>query len=125
MGAAYYNRVDTARELIARRVKLDVNCKSWASWGGTPLTYAVEWGHEEIARMLVEAGADVNFVERATVLSPLIYAARRSRPAMVRMLLDAGADKAYCNVVSDTALQQAGRDGDSWGPGGKAGFEER
>ncbi|KAF5571261.1 ankyrin protein [Fusarium phyllophilum] len=55
----------------------------------SPLNYALCWGGDrEIAKMLIEAGADVN----SGFEKPLIQAARKGDSVLVRDMLEAGAD---------------------------------
>jgi ankyrin repeat protein/Ran GTPase-activating protein (RanGAP) involved in mRNA processing and transport len=60
--------------------------------GDTPLHLAVQHGHQAIAVILLEYGADVNHVNDAGY-SPLHVAASRNDLPMVKLLLQAGADK--------------------------------
>jgi ankyrin repeat protein len=53
----------------------------------TPLMFA---GSAEVARALLDAGAEVN-VQDADGVTPLMRAARRGKPDLVRLLLDSGA----------------------------------
>lgn len=62
--------------------------------GMTALMFAAWRGHEEIAMMLLQAGADVNTVA-ANGSSPLIYAASADKPRVVRELLRLGANPDY------------------------------
>ena len=72
----------------------DVN--SWSSLGKgdhTPLMYAVYMGHVEVARVLVEAGADVNTAHAPdhTVLYHALESFQLSAE-LVQLLVDAGVD---------------------------------
>ena len=58
--------------------------------GGSLLLYAVEEGRPDLARWLIDEGANVNGVHRSMV--PLETAIRQEDTAMVKLLLAAGAD---------------------------------
>jgi ankyrin repeat protein len=63
-------------------------------WGKRPLSAAVEFGHDAIARLLLERGADPNWHEGAEAPRGMALhsAARAGNRAMVELLLDRGAD---------------------------------
>ena len=68
--------------------------------GTTPLIMAAQGGHEGIARLLIDAGADVNYVmpestSSVSGISALIFAANQGSESLVRLLIDAGADVNY------------------------------
>jgi len=81
----------------------DLNEKE-PSMGSTPLISAAVFGKTEIARALIEGGADVNFKnnEGSTALHS---AAFLCRVEIVEMLLENGADKELLNNYGSTALQ--------------------
>ena len=80
------NRV---REILANHPQL---AESDAADGFTPLGLAIFFGHPEIARLLLEAGAGVNTPARnALGVSPLHSAVAAGDPATVRWLLENGA----------------------------------
>ena len=65
--------------------------------GWTPLMYAAFQGQTDIARLLIDRGADIN--QRAPNLATaLMFAARNGHIDIVKLLLDRGAD---ANVVND------------------------
>lgn len=80
----------------------DVNSPSKS--GMTPLMWAVQEGHEEIASYLLRKGADVNAYHRRGGCSALILAADWLRPVMVDLLLDKGADVNFKTKRSWTAV---------------------
>jgi uncharacterized protein len=85
MQAADKGDIETVRKLLAEG---DVNVNHRTQM--TPLTLACLYGHAEVIRALIEAGADVNLSEGE--LTPLIYAAYNGHLEATRLLLDAGAD---------------------------------
>lgn len=106
--------VTTARQLIAQGAAYDLtiaaalgdieNVKAWLDadaeaihqkrpWGKRPLSTAIEFGHEDIARLLLERGANPNWPERDAPLGMALHsAARAGNRAMVELLLAHGAD---------------------------------
>ncbi|HEY2380499.1 MAG TPA: ankyrin repeat domain-containing protein [Terriglobia bacterium] len=57
----------------------------------TPLMYAAREGHLDAAKALIEAGADVNAVDK-NAITPLFMAISNNRIEMARMLIDRGAN---------------------------------
>jgi ankyrin repeat protein len=70
--------------------------------GSSPLISASVFGKPEIAKVLIEAGADLDFQNNDGSTS-LHTAAFFCRPEIVRMLLDKGADKTISNKFGATA----------------------
>ncbi|KAF3284331.1 hypothetical protein TWF970_011549 [Orbilia oligospora] len=58
--------------------------------GRTPLSWAVEKGHEAVARLLINAGAEIE-TKNSEGLTPLLQAAWNGHEAVVRLLIEAGA----------------------------------
>jgi ankyrin repeat protein len=71
----------------------------------TPLHRAVWEGQEEMASLLIDAGADVNSLELNDENTPLHYAAQAERPATVaELLIRKGADIEKPNRAKETPL---------------------
>ena len=81
----------------------DLNVKEPAV-GSTPLISAAVFGKTEIARVLIEAGAEVN-LKNNEGSTPLHSAAFLCRLEIVEMLLENGADKDLLNNYGSTAQQ--------------------
>lgn len=60
--------------------------------GSTPLHFAAHRGFTEIVGTLLEAGADLHALERASGSTPLHWAAEGGHPAIARMFVERGAD---------------------------------
>ena len=93
--------LDVIRQHIA--AGSDLNEKEPAV-GSTPLISAAVFGKTEVARALIEAGADVN-LKNNEGSTPLHSAAFLCRLEIVEMLLENGADKTLLNNYGSTAQQ--------------------
>ncbi len=74
--------------------------------GMTPLLYAARDGRIDIARMLLDAGADINQRD-ANDIPPLIIAITNNHPDVARFLIDRGADIKAVDWYGRTALWAA------------------
>jgi len=84
--AAFHNRKTIAEILIAKGVEIDARMRQQV----TPLhLLAAVTDNVDMARLLVEKGADVN-ARDVIGLRPLEYAARRGSKAVIDLLLDSG-----------------------------------
>jgi len=72
--------------------------------GSSPLITAAVFGKTDMARILINAGADLDF-QNNDGSTALISAAFFGRPEIVRLLLDAGADKSIKNKYGATAYE--------------------
>lgn len=78
----------------------------------TALTYAARDGFTEIAGLLIDAGADVDWIDGEGV-TPLILASFKGHLDLVKLLLDHGADKTVRDQWDRTALDYALRRGEA------------
>ena len=69
--------------------KIDVNGRS--TDGATALLWAVHGNDDEVADLLIQAGADVN-LSNDYRMTPLVLACTNANPGMVARLLKAGAN---------------------------------
>lgn len=98
-------------ELIATDPSL-VNATS--ADGFHPLGLACFFGNESIARLLVDAGADVHVASsNAMRVQPIHAAAARRSTALVRLLLERGADPNARQHLGYVALHAAAQHGDT------------
>lgn len=80
--------------------------------GWTPLMQACAKGYTEIARMLLQAGANPNAQKfSGDKETALMYASQRGHEEIVKLLLEAKADPNIKNESGKTALAMAERNG--------------
>ncbi len=73
------------------------------------LHWAAEMGKIDVARALIDAGAQIEGRSRGARNTPLMIAARHSKLVMAEMLVEAGADVNVGNAVNFTALHWAAK----------------
>lgn len=84
--AASGRSIAATRHLLAHGARVDVRDER----GRTPLCIAIGKGAEELARLLIEAGASPTFMDRSDGETPLTAAAKRGSIALVELLLARG-----------------------------------
>ncbi|MBN8642929.1 MAG: ankyrin repeat domain-containing protein [Flavobacteriales bacterium] len=99
--AVLKNDIKTVKEHIA--AKSDLNIKE-AMGGSTPLISACLFGKTEIAKLLINAGANLN-IQNNDGSTALITASFFCRPEIVKMLLAKKANKTIKNNYGQTALE--------------------
>ena len=98
---------DAVKLLLARGA--DVNAKETRR-GQTALMWALEDKHLEVARVLIEHGANVHARSKGG-FTPLVLAARECDPASVQTLLEAGANVNEATLDGITPLLAASANG--------------
>ena len=98
------NDQDRVKALLQEKLNLNIRLGQ-----STMLCHAAAEGHPEIAKLLIEAGADVNQPVSEGYFNPLLYAAYGGHLEIVRILLEAGADlnvrvKDYLNPLEYAEL---------------------
>jgi ankyrin repeat protein len=98
----------TGRMGDLRRSATDATVNSYAYDGWTPLHLAAFFGHEEAARFLLDAGADVHAVSRNGLTNTPLHAASAGKHEEVAMLLlENGAKSDAVDAGGYTPLQIA------------------
>jgi hypothetical protein len=96
---------DAARVRELLRKGANVNAKH-GDYDSTPLHVAALWGHAEVARLLLDHGADVNSRSKDG-WTPLHYAAAFGYADVARLLLERGADPSIKDDKGRTPLDVA------------------
>ncbi|HEX8338692.1 MAG TPA: ankyrin repeat domain-containing protein, partial [Pyrinomonadaceae bacterium] len=92
---------------VARLIASGAGAEGRATQGGeTPLMRAAARGHEDVVRVLLDAGADA-CARRADGFTPLILAVFFGHEAVVRLLVERGADPSARTSLGTTAARWA------------------
>ncbi|KAF6716581.1 B-cell lymphoma 3 protein [Oryzias melastigma] len=75
--------------------------------GLTPLHMAVQQGHQDLAKMLLDAGADINAMDIKSGQSPLVHAVESNNAGMVHFLIENRCDVNRQSYSGNTALHVA------------------
>ncbi|KAA8591712.1 B-cell lymphoma 3 protein homolog [Etheostoma spectabile] len=75
--------------------------------GLSPLHLAVLRGHRDLAKMLLDAGADINAMDIKSGQSPLMHAVESNNADMVHFLIESGCDVNSQSYSGNTALHSA------------------
>lgn len=108
--AAAVGRIERVRELVENDPALG---SAFSPDGFTPLHLAAFFGHPDIARLLVEQGADTQAVARNPMrVMPLHSAAAARQFEIAKLLVDRGADVNASQELGFTPLHEAAQNGD-------------
>ncbi|GMT19275.1 hypothetical protein PFISCL1PPCAC_10572 [Pristionchus fissidentatus] len=97
-------KTNAAKELIESG-EVSVDCED--KEGMTPLSSASYKGCEELAKLLISKGANVNTKGHKHGYTPLMFAALAGKPDLCRVLMDAGAYAQKTNTINKTASEMA------------------
>ncbi len=101
MHAAWRGNTDAVKWLLAKGARINGEPKRWSA-----LHYAVFGGHEKVAALLLENGADIN-ARSTNGSSVLMMAVYEGHETLVRQLLARGADRSLKNDRDEGALEWA------------------
>eukprot|EP00698_Gefionella_okellyi_P000087 TRINITY_DN10074_c0_g1_i3.p1 TRINITY_DN10074_c0_g1~~TRINITY_DN10074_c0_g1_i3.p1 ORF type:complete len:338 (+),score=67.06 TRINITY_DN10074_c0_g1_i3:104-1117(+) len=95
---------ETVLELI--KAKCELNCREKEGLQRSPLQLAIQNGHAELVKILIDAGAGINLIDvyRRTALH---YAAARPEVVYVRLVMEVGGDIADKDIQGETPLEVA------------------
>jgi len=106
--ATHFGNEDIVRHFL--KSGADPNLESENGYHVYPLHTAVSSGFEGIAKMLIEAGAEVNVLQSSN-MTPLHYAAEKGNIELLIILLEGGASVATKNDSGKTAADLAAERG--------------
>lgn len=98
-------KIDLVKKIVHDNPKINLNCFDADEL--TPLQHSCHTGDVELAKFLIDKGADVNFTHRKDGYTALMFAAISARDNVVRLLLERGVDTTVENCVHRTAAQMA------------------
>jgi len=84
----------------------DINAAEPGDFGSSLLHNAIRYGQMEIFNYLIDAGADIDFVD-AVGWTPLMEAIIDSQPAFGKVLVEKGADQSIANLRGANAKMLA------------------
>ena len=96
--AAWKGQTEAVKWLLARGATINRKGKEWSA-----LHYAVFAGHEDLTRLLLNQGANVN-AQAPNGSSVLMMAAREGHEKLAQTLIEAGADTSIRNENGESAL---------------------
>ena len=99
------NNIDKINELLESGVNVNVKDK----YGNTPLYYASTYGQLQIAKLIIEYGADVNI--KCYGSTPLHQASYNRRTEVTKLLLECNADVNVKDSIGWTPLLWASYNG--------------
>lgn len=103
IAAARNGKADEVQALLEEGMALDTSVK----WEKTALMEAAWAGQEEMVKMLIEAGAEINRSSATEKGNALYGAAWEGHTAVVKMLVEAGANLNTITQAQNTALWAA------------------
>ena len=97
--------------LVTSLLEMDPDINNMGSADGPPLFLAVTVNNLDIAKILIEKGADVEATARTGKLRPMHRAATNNNAEMIRLLVNSGAKVNSRNFEKKTPLIMAAREG--------------
>ncbi len=85
------------------------NVNALNPYGGTAIMFASRAGHTEIAKLLINANADLNIQGRYAGTTALMWAAEHGSTDIVKLLIEAKANVNLKNHSGETALTLANK----------------
>ena len=103
-------RTDRKRKFNQMKELLDIgkiNINSTDEYGKTPLVWAIDREHYDLAELLIERNANVNKTDNIWGWSPLRYAIQKNNMKILKMLIKQGADLNRKDFVGKSAIFHA------------------
>ncbi|KAM4601536.1 B-cell lymphoma 3 protein homolog isoform 2-T2 [Polymixia lowei] len=100
-----YGRQDCLSVVLSRSSSAHLEIRNFE--GLSPLHLAVQGGHKDLARMLLDAGADINAMDIKSGQSPLMHAVESNNVDLVHFLIESGSNVNGQSYSGNTALHGA------------------
>ncbi len=109
--SAIESDADESTSMVAELIRAGTDIHAMGTNGWTPLHMAAARGQVEKARLLIDAGADVNRRKQIDGSdTPLMEAAFTGQPATVSLLLDHGADPSMHDTINNRTPLEIAQD---------------
>ena len=93
---------DASTLIVTELIRASADIHTMGTNGWTPLHMAAAYGHVDKARLLIDAGADINSRRKIDASeTPLMEAALMGQPSTVRLLLANGADPTMRDTINN------------------------
>lgn len=102
--AAQKNFIPIVQKLITNEI---INTDKISKFGTTALMEAVNNNNFEIVELLINAGANINEINKITHYSVLMYAIHSNNIKMVKFLVDNNADSNYIYMLRDKTIMES------------------
>lgn len=103
--AVHKNNYNKVVQLLTEDNFIDINEKD--NEGRTSLIYALSQGYKDIAKLLIDAGADLNIVDKLNKMSPLHYSVMLQDIEIVRTIVKRNSSPHLKDEQGRTALHYA------------------
>ncbi len=98
-------------ETVRKYIDACKNVNALNPYGGTAIMFAARAGHTEIAKLLIDAKANLNIQGRYAGTTALMWAAQYGSTDIVKLLIEAKANVNLKNKHGQTALTLANENG--------------
>lgn len=98
---------DSSLEKVTALIALGADVNSRSEYGFTPLMYACDLGHIEMAMLLIDSGAYINDSSYYSLMTPLLFAVEQNHVELAELLIRRDALITQQNEAGNSALHMA------------------